>query len=166
MALFKGLRDLYEEGRKSLREQIEKSIKKLGVDSRVDVIHNILGEIRDDYLDTIEKVLGFDPKSDIYLLQDFNRLLSSIGLNPPYPQIDILDDEGKLSIILDVPGFSKDSLDLECAPNKIHVKGKAEIEEMTREIDKIINLPRRTVPNKAEAKLKNGILFIKIPIAK
>ncbi|MHA1298212.1 MAG: Hsp20/alpha crystallin family protein [Candidatus Helarchaeota archaeon] len=166
MALFKGLRDLYEEGRKNLRKQIEKSIKTLDGDARLDVIRDIIGEVRDDYLDTVEKILGFNPKSDIYLLQDFNRLMNSIGLNPPYPQIDILEEEGKLSVMLDVPGFSKDTLELECAPNKIHVKGKAEVEGTIRELDKIISLPRRTTPGEAEAKLKNGVLTIKIPIVK
>ena len=166
MEFFSKLRELYVEERDRLRKQIDASLKRLGVQNRVDVIRDVVGEVRDDYLNFIEKILGFDPKSDIYLLQDYNQVMNLIGLNPPYPQIDVLDEEGKLSIMLDVPGFSKDTLDLECAPNKVHVKGKAVIEGNIRELDKILNLPRRTVPGEAEAKLKNGILIIKIPLAK
>ncbi|MFX0133153.1 MAG: Hsp20/alpha crystallin family protein [Candidatus Hodarchaeota archaeon] len=168
--VFKWLRDTIEEERKRLREQIDKALKKISGDTRVETvretIRDIWGEVRDDYLETLEKILGYDPKSDIYFLQDFNKLLSQIGLNPPYPRIDILDDENKLNMIIDVPGFSKENIELECAPNKIVIRGKVDIEGNQREIDKIINLPRRVVPGEAVAKLKNGILIVKLPLSK
>jgi len=166
MEFLNRLRELYEEGRRNLRKQIDKSLKQLGEDKRVEVIRDIIGEVRDDYLDAVEKILGYNPKTDIYLLKDFNRLLNSIGLQPPYPQIDIDEEEDRLIVMLDVPGFSKENLELECAPNKIVIRGIVDIEGNQREIDKIVNLPRRIVPGEAVAKLKNGILVIKIPLSK
>lgn len=164
--VFNWLGKVIEEERKRQRKQIDLYLKNLGIKNRFEVLRDIIGEVRDDYQEIVEKILGFDPKSDIYLLQDYNRIMNLIGLNPPYPQIDILDEEGKLNVTLDVPGFSKENLELECAPNKIHVKGKTVIEGQDREIDKIIDLPRRTTPENAEAKLNNGILIVKIPLAK
>ena len=164
--VFKWLSNVIEEERKRQRNQIDNYLQKLGIKDRIEDIRDILGEVRDDYLDTLEKLLGFDPKSDIFMLQEYNRLMNVIGLDPPYPQIDILDDENKLSVMLDVPGFSKETLELECAPNKIHIKGTVDLEGNTREIDKIINLPRRTIPEEAQASLKNGILLVKIPLSK
>ncbi len=95
-------------------------------------------------------------------------------LNMEKPPVDILEDEDKYIIIIDVPGISPENIEITGDENSITVKGIRKPEfcgkyiRMERflgkfyrkiKFNKFINLKNTT------AKLKNGVLIINVPKA-
>lgn len=163
------LRKIIDEARKSLDETIDDLKKQPILRDRFENLQNIITNIREKFLDSAED-LGIDIRSrqDMYL-KDFNDLLDLLGLEPPYPRFEIFEDQSFnfLRVILDLPGFTKQDIELECAPKKLRVKGKANITKTeVREVNKIINLPEIVNPQSAKATLENGILKIELSIVK
>ncbi|MHA1144536.1 MAG: Hsp20/alpha crystallin family protein [Candidatus Helarchaeota archaeon] len=152
--LIERLDDEEERLRKKFKTSSTISLLKEGFDN----VKNAIGGLRDE----VERITGLDlGKKDIYL-NDVNKLLKFFDLNPPFPEIDQVGNY--LQVEIDVPGFSKENLDLNCAPKRIRIFGKVPFNGKTREINKVISLPKIVDPTKADAELRNGVLTIKIPI--
>lgn len=159
--------EVVEDVRKRIDDTLEDVRKMVPLKERVDTVRD---NLFNSLVDSIENSLGFDlrSKKDLYL-QDFDKLLNYLGLETPFPSFDIFEDDGDsyLRIILDLPGFTKESIDLECAPKKLRVRGKAVISDKTeRKINKTINLPEIVNPQIARATLENGILKMELKIVK
>jgi HSP20 family protein len=72
--------------------------------------------------------------------------------------VDIIDEDESLKIIVEVPGFTKENLDIEIneSGSTLTLKGKVD----TREINQVIQLPSKIEPNKTKSSIRNGVLEI------
>lgn len=117
-------------------------------------------------LKNVVKSLGLESKINIDRVSELTELTSLIeafGYRLSVPKFRV--DEDNIQVVLDVPGFSKDDIELDVTPERIILSGKAVIEGEDRTIDnKIIPLPKVIDPNKTEAKLENGVLIITCPV--
>jgi len=92
-------------------------------------------------------------------------LIEAFGYRLSVPKFTINDDA--VLIVLDVAGFSKEDINLDCASERIILSGRAVVAGEERKIeDKIIPLPKIIDPNRTEAKLENGVLIITCPLMK
>lgn len=90
------------------------------------------------------------------------------------PDVDIYEDEECISVQADMPGVSKDRLDIEVNKDALIIEGQAEI-DMPKGIEALwadvqSTRYRRTFvlsaeldTEKVDAKLKDGVLSIRIP---
>ena len=156
-----------EDVRKKVSITLDDLREKYHIKERVDTV---VDNLMDPLIDSIEGALGFDLRSrkDLYL-QDFDRLLGFLGLETPFPSFETFEEQGDayLRILLDLPGFTKQNIDLECAPKKLRIRGKVMISDKSeRKINKTINLPEIVNPQSARATLENGVLKMELKIVK
>ena len=91
------------------------------------------------------------------------------------PAADLLDLGGKYQVRAEVPGISKDKLDITVTKDSVEISGKSETERkgeakgyVVRErgyfqVYRNMVFPEEVVPNKATATLKDGVLDLVIP---
>ena len=121
-------------------ENLKKVVQTLGLESRIDI-------------------------DQISQLTELSSLIEAFGYKLSIPKFSV--DEDAITVVLDVPGFSKEDIDLDVAPERIILSGKTVVEGEERIIEnKVIPLPKIIEPNKTEAKLENGVLIIICPIVK
>ena len=93
------------------------------------------------------------------------------------PSVDVVDREDELVVRAELPGFSKDSIDVSVDHNSVTIKAESR-EESTEEEDNYIRremsrgyvsrtvaLPTDVASDKATAKLADGVLEITVPKA-
>ena len=138
-------------------------------DERYVNVKEALGNFREDLFETLEPFgLDFRTKQEVYL-KDVNKILNLLGIEPPYPTFETYEDDGSffLLVILDLPGFTKEDIELECSPKRIKIRGKTKITmDENREVNKAINLPEVVNPQTAKANLENGILKLELKIVR
>ncbi|MDZ7794022.1 MAG: Hsp20/alpha crystallin family protein [Spirochaetia bacterium] len=125
---------------------------------------------------------NLDPMGEFERLQnEINNLFNfdyqgTRGLfdRPASPPVDVIEKTDSLVIRCDMPGISKEDLDLSLARNVLTIKGEKKPEEGKDEAKKYrnetwsgvfqrtISLPDSVDPNKVEADLHDGILEITI----
>jgi len=93
---------------------------------------------------------------------------------PASPPVDVIEKADSLVIRCDMPGISKDDLDLSLARNVLTIKGEIKSEEGKENAKKYrnetwsgvfqrtISLPDSVDPNKVEADLHDGVLEVTI----
>ncbi|MFX1293757.1 MAG: Hsp20/alpha crystallin family protein [Promethearchaeota archaeon] len=154
--------DLISDYRKKIEELLSKQLGNA---------RNFLDRLHKENVANLKKViksLGLESRIDIDRISQLTELASLIeafGYRLSIPKI--LNKDGIVHVILDVPGFSKENINLDVAPERIILSGSTIIEGEVRTIEnKIIPLPKIIDPNKTEAKLENGVLVITCPIVK
>ncbi|MHA1132358.1 MAG: Hsp20/alpha crystallin family protein [Candidatus Helarchaeota archaeon] len=154
--------DLITEYRKKIEELLSK---------RLGNARSFLDRLHTENVENLKRViksLGLENRIDIdriSQLTELTSLIEAFGYRLSVPKIT--HDEKVVHVILDVPGFSKEDINLDVAPERIIISGKAIVEGEQRTIDnKIIPLPKIIKPNSTEAKLENGVLIITCPILK
>ena len=148
------------------RKKIEDLLSKRVGNARI-----FLERFHKENVENLKKVvnsLGLESRIDIDRISQLTELTSLIevfGYRLSVPKFDV--DETNVRVILDVPGFSKENIDLQVARERIILSGKAMVEGEERVIEnKIIPLPKIIDPDRTEAKLENGVLVITCPIVK
>ncbi len=88
---------------------------------------------------------------------------------------DLIDAGSEYRVVAEVPGIPKDKLDITVTDKQIRIEGEAmtstkdEKEGYVRRersysrISRVLNFPEAVNSEKAEAKLENGILEVKVP---
>ncbi len=154
--------DLISEARKKVEELFAK---------RVGNARLFLDRIHKENIENLKKIiksLGLESRIDvdrISQLTELTSLIEAFGYRLSVPKFTINDDA--MQIVLDVAGFSKEDINLDCASERIILSGRAVVAGEERKIeDKIIPLPKIIDPNRTEAKLENGVLIITCPIMK
>ena len=154
--------DLIAEARKKVEELFAK---------RVGNARLFLDRVHKENFENLKKIvksLGLESRIDvdrISQLTELTSLIEAFGYRLSMPKFSITDDS--VQVVLDVAGFSKEDINLDCAPERIILSGRTVVAGEERKIeDKIIPLPKIIDPNKTEAKLENGVLIITCPIAK
>jgi HSP20 family protein len=122
------------------------------------------------------------PWSDFDRLQDeINRLFDvgypeSTGLfdRRVSPTIDVIDTGEEVKVYCDIPGVSKDDIDLSIASNVLTIKGEKKEQSEKKKSEKqnyrdetwsgrfqrTISLPETVDPQNVEATMKNGVLTV------
>jgi len=154
--------DLISEARKKVEELFTK---------RVGNARLFLDRIHKENIENLKKIiksLGLESRIDvdrISQLTELTSLIEAFGYRLSVPKFTINDDA--VLIVLDVAGFSKEDINLDCASERIILSGRAVVAGEERKIeDKIIPLPKIIDPNRTEAKLENGVLIITCPLMK
>ncbi len=93
------------------------------------------------------------------------------------PRIDMFDREDKVVIKAELPGMSKEDIDISITGNVLTIKGEHKVEEEVKDEDyycceryrgtfyRAIQLPSGLETDKIEANYENGILEITLPKA-
>ncbi|MEM2933079.1 MAG: Hsp20/alpha crystallin family protein [Candidatus Pacearchaeota archaeon] len=93
------------------------------------------------------------------------------------PLVDMEETENELKLSVELPGISKEDIDIDVTPDTITIKAKKKeaIEEKKKGFYRAersykgfyrsMTLPCRVIPEKAEASYKDGILTITLPKA-
>jgi len=100
-------------------------------------------------------------------------LLPGVGESYPLvrePLADMIDEGDKLRVIMELPGVEKDDVEVEVERNSLVVKAEVKAKEEKKgkgyyyqerrysHFQRSFTLPTEVIPEKTEAKLKNGIL--------
>lgn len=91
------------------------------------------------------------------------------------PACEILDEEKSYAISLDVPGLSKEDIDIEVKDNHLHISGERKYEEKMNKdnilrserrygkFSRVFSLPQNVNPEGIEAAFENGVLHVTLP---
>jgi HSP20 family protein len=130
----------------------------------------------------------WDPFEEMRRMQRFfDRMFSGLVEEGPFessvtsvrqPLADVWETKDAFYASVELPGINKEDIEINVVDNgleikamrkeetKEHKKGFYKIERNYSGFYKFIALPENALPEKAEAKYKNGILEIKIPKSK
>ncbi len=72
------------------------------------------------------------------------------------PLVDILEEVGQIRVIAELPGVSKEDIELGATETSLTIEAKS----FDRQYSKVVSLPARIKPETAKAKLKNGLLEV------
>ena len=127
---------------------------------------------------------GFDPFEELRRMQErFNRLFDEFERTTrlfageelvDFP-VDVIDEEDKIKVIADLPGFNKEDIELYVEDGSLVIKAqrKEEIEEKGKgyirqerrygEVYRRIPLPAEVKIDDVKAKYNNGVLEVVLP---
>lgn len=113
---------------------------------------------------------------------NFDRLFwetPSTMLSPLYetrtPTMDVADLGNRYEMTLEIPGISKDNIDIQVTPNAVEISAKQETSEEEKKKNWIrrersstsfyryLELPEELKTDGVEAEMKDGLLSIKLP---
>jgi HSP20 family protein len=115
----------------------------------------------------------FRPFDELFkpLLQSTNPM--SELLSSRQPILDVQDRGDHFSVTAELPGFTKDEVEVKVGPDGVELKaektekhGKEEsggYQRSTRSYYQYVNLPEQVVTEKIDGTMKNGILQLKLP---
>jgi len=97
---------------------------------------------------------------------DGKPIIQRFGNTPSYegeshilePLIDIVEEDGEIIVVAEVPGVSKDEI-------KVRIKGTEltiHAENQERPYHKVIQLPSKVVKEEAKSAIRNGVLEIRL----
>jgi HSP20 family protein len=93
---------------------------------------------------------------------------------PVAPAVDIFEDAGGITLLADMPGVSKDSLDVQLDGDSLTVEGRVELglpadlralwaEVQVPRFRRAFTLSRELDASRIEANLKDGVLQLRVP---
>ena len=94
------------------------------------------------------------------------------------PKVDVIDRDSELLVRAELPGFTKDDIEVNVTSNSVTVKGSARKEEekeegeyhhreiVSRMVSRTVPLPCEVDSGNAKAKLKDGMLEVTVPKAR
>ncbi|MFX0014615.1 MAG: archaeal heat shock protein Hsp20 [Promethearchaeota archaeon] len=91
------------------------------------------------------------------------KVSSGAGFKPSLerePLVDIIDDTDVIRVIAEIPGVSKQNIDLSATENSLLIQ--AESGDKKRKYYKELDLPCVVFPESASAKFKNGVLEVEL----
>jgi HSP20 family protein len=98
----------------------------------------------------------------------------SANTRPVAPAVDIFEDAAGITLLADMPGVSRDSLDVRLDCDALAVEGRVELqlpedmravwaEVQASRFRRVFTLSRELDPARIEANLKDGVLQLRIP---
>ena len=97
------------------------------------------------------------------------------GFEAKTPRVDVLDRENEVLVRAELPGMSKDDIDVSVSGNTVTVKGTTRQEEekeagdyhrreiVSSYVSRTVTLPSEVDGDQAKAQLKDGLLEISLP---
>jgi HSP20 family protein len=106
----------------------------------------------------------------------FETRMQELGMLPVrYAPLDFIDEGDHYSIHAELPGFDKENVDVQINSDGMSIRAKKEVEKedkkknyLCRErayssFERAVSFPEEIDPAKAEGKMNNGILDLRIP---
>ena len=75
------------------------------------------------------------------------------------PLVDIVDTDGEIKVIVELPGVEKEKIKLSGTEDKLIIS----VDDPDRKYYKEIDIPSKVAPKKAKTTYKNGVLEVTIP---
>ena len=134
-------------------------------------------------------LIRWDPFRELYTLQErMNRLFSEAARRSPVaeeemvqgawvPAVDIFETGDSIVIKAELPGLTKEDINLEVKENTLSIKGEKKFEKDVKEENyhrmersygafrRAFSLPSTVQQDKVRAKFKDGILEVTLPKA-
>jgi HSP20 family protein len=99
---------------------------------------------------------------------------SEAGARPVAPAVDVFEDAGGITLFADMPGVSRESLDVRLDGDTLAVEGRVELdlpedmraiwaEVQAPRFRRVFTLSRELDAGRIEANLKDGVLNLRIP---
>ena len=92
------------------------------------------------------------------------------GAPPVAPAVDVLEDNGGITLLADMPGVSRDTLDIQLDGDSLTVEGRVELdlhavwaEVQVPRFRRAFTLSRELDSSRIEANLKDGVLSLRVP---
>jgi HSP20 family protein len=106
--------------------------------------------------------------------KDLEQFFDSFSKNSQFtPVCEVINEEKHYLISLDIPGLSKEDLEIELKDNELHISGerrpRAGMENVLKnerrygKFSRIFTLPKDTDSGRIEARFENGVLDILLP---
>ncbi|MHA1713516.1 MAG: archaeal heat shock protein Hsp20, partial [Candidatus Ranarchaeia archaeon] len=73
------------------------------------------------------------------------------------PLVDVIEEDGSVTIIVELPGITRDDIQLTATERKVKIK----VDTPERKYFKLIDLPAEIVTTSAKARFKNGVLEVR-----
>ena len=116
-------------------------------------------EIRGPYIYGFSMRVGPDGKPHIEEFGNVPRRISGENLSEyREPLVDVMEDEKTISVTAELPGVTKEDIDLSLEDDNQTLIIKVETPD--RKYYKEVELPAKVKPNKVKATYKNGILDV------
>lgn len=132
------------------------------------------------HFDRDEFITPFDKLIDKFFNQSFPQLSKEVGVdvfqNSAYPKCDIVDFEDRIEIVAEVPGLSKEQINIDVDADVISIKGEktSNVEKeggtyLRRELKKssfkrtFTADPKVFDLEKVSAKFEDGVLELTVP---
>jgi HSP20 family protein len=134
-------------------------------------------------------LIRWDPLGDMGAMHDrMNRLLADLRVRPAWggeeinreawvPPVDIYETADSIVLQAELPGISKEDINLEVKDNTLTIKGEKKFEKEVKEdyyfrveraygsFRRAFTLPSVVVHDKVKAEFKDGVLVIQLPKA-
>ncbi|RLI80430.1 Hsp20/alpha crystallin family protein, partial [Archaeoglobales archaeon] len=86
----------------------------------------------------------------------FETLRSETGIEERKPLIDVMETDDEVQVIAEMPGVSKEDIDLNATEKTLEIKADGE----NRKYFETVELPVEVLPETAKARYNNGVLEV------
>jgi HSP20 family protein len=94
----------------------------------------------------------------------FNTMVRDLFAWSPISNLDYQKNEdGTLSVSIDVPGIRQEDLTIEIKDNTVNVKGETKTERSCRKVSQAFTIPEGYNTDEIKAELDSGILTLTLP---
>ncbi len=134
----------------------------------------------------MSELMKFDPFRGLVRMQrDMDRLFESFFGRPllrteedgsvRVPSVDVQETENEVLVSAELPGVTKDNLEVEVLPEQLTLKAEVNQEDEKEEgtyhfkeriwsrFERTLPLPVEVVPDQVKASLKDGVLQVRLP---
>lgn len=121
----------------------------------------------------IEKMMADTAKTIDSISKDINKSIVDYTF---VPGKDILETDESVIVHVDLPGVDKKDIDLDVTETRVRVKASFDIEQEINRgshltlhdrksgvVRRTVRLPKKVIPQEAEAEFENGVLTVEIP---
>jgi HSP20 family protein len=133
------------------------------------VVYRPLDEVFDDFSRSFEELMR--PWFEIVP----SRRILELGPVTRFPKLDLADNGDSYTVTAELPGLSKDQVNLNITKDGLEIRGEVKEEKEEKEKNylhrersytsfrRYVAFPDEVLPEKAEADISKGILTLKVP---
>ncbi|MCP3967536.1 MAG: Hsp20/alpha crystallin family protein [Lentisphaerae bacterium] len=111
------------------------------------------------------------------LRREMDELFSGLAHSSEFPPVNLYTKENELVMTADIPGLEAEYLDINCKDNILTIRGERKPQELGEnqsyikcerscgKFNRAFSLPKDIDSEKIEAKYKNGVLILRLPVA-
>jgi HSP20 family protein len=123
----------------------------------------------------LDPLRGFDRDMDRFFGWALGNRLGDLGNGSWAPALDLVEKDDHFEAMMDLPGLSKDDVELTVTNNQLFIRGERKHESEKKgegyyhcervhgRFERTISLPSDIDAEKVEATFKNGVLEVRIP---